>query len=507
MKTKIKHVTLWNAGCSLLLQLVTIFSGFIIPRCILNLFGSEANGLVSSINQFLNYVALFEGGLSSVIMASFYKPLHDNDQNKISSIVKTTQHFYKKLSYIFLGYSFLLALVYPFFCETTFSYSYLFSLTIILAIQIFVQYHFAISWKLLLNADKKVYLVSLIQIFFILLNTILFVVLSTYFPNLHFLKFVSALVYFLQPLLYHLIVKKYFQFSASASVSSQLLKSRWDGFSTSIAAFIHKNTDITILTFFTNLKVVSVYSVYSLVTNGLRQVITSFSAGIIPTLGHSYAKNDPEELKQIFSFYEFIIFFSTFFCFTVGGLLITPFVLLYTRHVTDIYYQETLLGVLLVLAEGIFCLKEPFVNLSYAANRFKDIKKHAYIEAFLNMFFSILLVFPLGVNGVALGTLIAMTYRTLYHVFYLKKEILYRPIKFFFKKLFWFSLASVLGIFCCRCFFPILELTVFSWLKAAVLYSCILFVLYLIISWLFFAKDWEIIKVFLKKNKKKLTFN
>ena len=49
MKNK---VTLLNMVSGLVLQIFTIISGFIIPRIILEYFGSEVNGLVSSLNQF-----------------------------------------------------------------------------------------------------------------------------------------------------------------------------------------------------------------------------------------------------------------------------------------------------------------------------------------------------------------------------------------------------------------------------------------------------------------------
>ena len=70
-----------NILSSLILQFATIISGFILPRIILSSFGSETNGLVSSLNQFLNYVSLLEGGVSGVITASLYRPLKSLSQN------------------------------------------------------------------------------------------------------------------------------------------------------------------------------------------------------------------------------------------------------------------------------------------------------------------------------------------------------------------------------------------------------------------------------------------
>ena len=74
MKNRFKNTTLLNIICSLFSQLIAIVSGFLIPRLILLNFGSEVNGLVSSIGQFLSYVSLVEGGVSGVVTASMYKP-------------------------------------------------------------------------------------------------------------------------------------------------------------------------------------------------------------------------------------------------------------------------------------------------------------------------------------------------------------------------------------------------------------------------------------------------
>jgi peptidoglycan biosynthesis protein MviN/MurJ (putative lipid II flippase) len=48
---------------------------------------------------------------------------------------------------------------------------------------------------------------------------------------------------------------------------------------------------------------------------------------------------------------------------------------------------------------------------------------------------SLLLVKPLGLVGVALGTVAGMTFRTFHTVWYLSKHILYRPIYIFLLKL------------------------------------------------------------------------
>ena len=72
---KKKNIALLNTITSLILQVLTLINGFIIPRIILVYFGSEVNGLVSSLTKFLSYIALLEGGVTGVVMANLYKPL------------------------------------------------------------------------------------------------------------------------------------------------------------------------------------------------------------------------------------------------------------------------------------------------------------------------------------------------------------------------------------------------------------------------------------------------
>ena len=49
-----------NIISSLLLQLVTVICGLILTRAIIGKYGSNVNGLISSITQFLTYITLLE---------------------------------------------------------------------------------------------------------------------------------------------------------------------------------------------------------------------------------------------------------------------------------------------------------------------------------------------------------------------------------------------------------------------------------------------------------------
>ena len=114
--------TMLNTVSSIMLEIIVIINSFIVPKIILNYFGSEVNGLVSSLTQLLNYISLIEGGVTGVVMANLYKPLVNKDFEKVSSIINTTEKFYKKISAIFIVYTLCIGLIYPCIISTQFSY-------------------------------------------------------------------------------------------------------------------------------------------------------------------------------------------------------------------------------------------------------------------------------------------------------------------------------------------------------------------------------------------------
>ena len=490
-------VTLLNMIMALIQQICTIISGFIIPRIILSYFGSETNGLISSLVQFLNYIALVEGGITSVVTARLYKPLVDGDYDSVSSILVTARNFYRKISLIFIGYAIIISIAFPLLKLTEFSFMYVFTLSMVLSVGIFIQYMFSLTLKTVLDADKKSYIVTSTQSLIIVLNIILGIISVNIFPSAHLLKGITALLFVIQPIVYGRYIKAHYPINWLAPANNELIKERWNGFAINTAAFIHNCTDIAVLTVFTDLKTVSIYSVYALVTNGLKQLINSLFTGITPVIGQSYAKGDEIDLNMKFDVYEYICFILVFLVFTMSALLITPFVLLYTKGVYDANYNQVTFGVLMSISEALYLIKMPHLTLSYTANRFKDISIHAYIEAGINIIVSIILVNSFGLVGVALGTIAGMLYRMIFHVWFTGKIIRNRKQLIFFKKLLIFAITTVFGVLICRAI-PISIEGIASWILCAGLYFIVLFILYAGLSMVVFRGEVDYIYHYLK---------
>lgn len=415
---------LLNTVSSLMLELVTILVGLIVPRLILTNFGSQYNGITTSIAQFLTVISLLRSGAGGVTRAALYKPLSTNDTERISGIIRATEIFMRRIALIFLGIILIFACIYP-IVVTDFGWFFTFLLVLILGIDSFFNYYFGISYQILLMADQREYIYSTIRIVSTIFTAIVSVVLIQLGSNIHIVKLGAAFSSLISPFMLYLYTRKYYKINANAKPDNTAIQQRWSAFVHQIANYVHGNASVMVLTIFSgDIKEVSVYAVYSMVISKIRTLVKSLTTGMEAIMGNMLAKDDKKAVIENFRLMESITFLSSDFFFGCTGALILSFVTVYTRGVIDVNYYRPLFAILFVLSEYIYCIRIPFISLVQSAGHYKQTKNSALIEAILNLLISIAFVFKFGLIGVALGNLTAMIYRTIYLIIYSYKIIL-----------------------------------------------------------------------------------
>ena len=415
-----------NITISLLQQLVTVICGLIIPRAIIGTFGSSVNGLISSITQFLSYITLLEAGIGPVIKAALYKPIANKAKEQIEKILKASQKFFRIISGIFLVYLFILCFVYPMIVSNEFEYGYTISLILIIAISTFSEYYFGMIYKLYLQADQKTYITSIIQIFVTILNAIIVIILIKCGSNIQIVKLGTAFVFVLRPILQNIYVRKKYNINLKNVKEKYDLKQKWDGLAQHIASVVHTNTDVAILTLFCGTIEVSVYTVYIYVINGIKNMVQALTKGVDSAFGDMMARNEKNNLNRSFRIYELFYYTLITIVYIITMVMILPFVKVYTIGITDTNYYRPLFAILIVMAEFVWAIRQPYNELVKAAGHFKETQIGAWVEVFTNLTISIVLVFKLGMVGVAIGTLISMVIRTIEFMYHTSKYILKR---------------------------------------------------------------------------------
>lgn len=425
----------WNIITSFLGQIITVLCGLVIPRLMVQTFGSEAYGATASIAQFLAYITLLEGGIGGVARAALYKPLAEGDNDTISAIMAELQRFFRIVAWIFLVYVLVLACSFRSISNVTaLDWSTTFLLVVIISISTFAQYFIGITNIVLLQAAQRAYIGTIISISATVMNTILVVLLVNARCSLLTVKLVSSCIFVLRPVLLQLYVKKNFQLSKPAKRNKEVLSQKWTGLGQHIAYFLHSDTDIMVLTLFANLSMVAVYSVYNMVVSNIQFLTSSFTTGMEALFGDMLAKEEKQELDETFDRYEMLISVVALVMFATTMVLIMPFVQLYTDGITDADYWAPAFAVILILASLLYCLRIPYHSVVIAAGHFKQTNLASYGEAAINIVSSIMLVKQFGLIGVAVGTLVATGFRFLYYVIYLSRNIMYRSVGKFLKR-------------------------------------------------------------------------
>lgn len=462
-----KRKLLLNTLTGMLRQITVVICGFILPRYMLLYFGSSLNGLISSISHFLNFITFLEMGVGAVIQSNLYGPLAENRIDKISEIFMASERFFRKIAWIFIGYILLLLFVFPTLINNDYDGLFTASLIIIVSISLFAQYFFGISYQLLLNADQKSYIQNMIGIITVILNTLFCIVLMKQGRSIHVVKLVSAIVFLIQPLFLATYVKKHYQIDRHIRIVGEPIKQKWNGFSQHLAAIICNNVDVVVLTLFSTLTNVSIYSVYYAVTNGVTQVILNGATGLESLFGSMLAKKEQDKLIVTFEAAEWLLHICVTILYSLMAVLIIPFIQIYTAGITDANYIIPSFGIMLALAYGSMCIRIPYFRIIKAAGHYKQTEIGAYISAFINIVLSVGLVFPFGLTGIAFGTLAALLYHTCYFAIYLRKNIICRSIKHFVHYLFLDILAGGI-VYVLTARMKLSSLTYYAWFILAI---------------------------------------
>ena len=461
-----------NTVSSLIAQITALICGFILPRLFLQHFGSEVNGLVNSIMQFLSVISFLELGVGAVVQSSLYKPLAEKDNQKISKVMVSANKFFQRLAQILLIYVVVLMLVYPLIANQNFGFLYTATLIVAISISSFAQYYFGIVNSLLLNADQRGYIQYNAQTITIILNTLVCAIMISMNGTVQMVKLATSLIYLAKPLTLHFYVNRNYQIDWKIEYAEEPIKQKWNGVAQHIASVVLDGTDTIVLTIFSTLSNVSIYSVYFLVVKGVKTLFLSMTNGIQALIGELWAKQELKQLNEFFAWVEWVIHTGTTYVFSCTAALIVPFVQVYTFGIRDANYIQPTFAVLLTLANAMHCLRLPYNIMVLAAGHYKQTQKNYIVAAVLNIIVSVLTVKSLGLIGVAIGTLVAMAYQTIWLAVYDSKHFIFWSLRNVIKQ-FAIDVLSAALVIAVGCQMSLKEPSYISWILMAIKVSAV----------------------------------
>lgn len=407
---------LYNTIFTALLQVVTIISGFVVPKIMLKYYGSEINGLVTSITQFISYFNLVEAGLSGAAIYALYKPLADRDTNQVSRIVAASKRFYIQSGYVFTALTIVLAFLYPLYISTEhYSSLWIAFLVIVLGSNGFLEFFTLSKYRVLLTADQKTYVVSIASLIQIGVQMLIIAFLSPLHINVVWVRAIAVVAILLRSVILWAYCKRnYPEVDYTAEPDTKALNKRWDALFLQVLGAIHKGTPVVLLTVIVkDLALISIYSVFHVVVGGLSSILGIFESGLAASFGEIIARNQKQTLQKAYTEFEFVFYSLMGMLFSVAFIMIIPFVALYTVDVHDANYNMPIVAYMMLLDGFLYHSKTPQGMLVIAAGMYKETKWRSFTQGMIALVGGAILAIPFGIYGILAAAILSNVYRAI----------------------------------------------------------------------------------------------
>ena len=411
-----------------LMQAVIFVVGLLVPRYILLYYGSEINGIATTVSQIINYASLLEAGLGLASIQALYRPLAAGDILGINGICSATRSYYLRLTGWFslvIGGS---AVVYALMAQGTTDRLTIGLIVLAIASSSIIEHAFHAKYNVLLTADQRLYVVSFAKIVGLLLQAGVKLVLIAAGAHIVVVYALGSLALVARiPFLKWYIRRKYPQVSFEGPMDLSALKQRSALLIHQLAGLVVNNSGAIIIsvTSAEGLKLASVYAVYRLVYKNMYSLVTgAFSNGSVASFGRLLAADRLEDARRSFRQFEVLYYAVIGILYGSIAALILPFVRLYTAGVSDVEYVLPVLALLMTVAEVLNCTRVPCGMLINAGGHFHQTKYRALLEAAINFTVTFLLIGRYDIYAIVIAGIVSYIYRVTDIVIYGNRKIL-----------------------------------------------------------------------------------
>lgn len=476
-----------NIIVALLCQGVTFVFSFATKTIFINLLGDEYNGLTSFFQNIVAVLSFTELGVGTAIIFALYKPIADNDIEKLKSLMDFYKNVYRIIAIVVFGLGVLVTPTLKFFLETDVPLGNVSLYFMIYLGNTAVSYLF-IYKSSILNADQRNRTVKLITtVFLILRNAIEIGVLLLTHSFVAYLC-VQLACTILNNLTISTVANKYYPWLKEKA--TKLEKTERKGIFNDVKSmFIYRvggililNSSSIIMSKIVGVVTLGFYSNYNLFIGTATTLLDLVFAALTGSLGNLNSSKDTKSSEKVFKECNFIGFILFTIC-TVG-----MFVLL-----DDVVYiwlgPERVLGkaVCFAMVSNLYTygMLQGMMAYRNTTGLFRKTKYIILVTCILNIGLSIAMGIKWGLVGLLIATSIArMATNFWYEPLMLYKKIFKMPAtKHFVKQAMYFATTLVSGgitYFVCEKLFT--EVTIFSiavkFVLCVAIPSIIIFVLY-----------------------------
>ena len=427
------HRSVMNIKVGMLFYMLSLFLAFFSRKIFLDCLGAEFIGLTGMLMNIMSFLSVAELGIGTSIVYFLYKPLQEDNHEKINEVMSMLAYLYRCIGAIIGSLGIAVSLFFPWWFD---------NLTTGLPLVYFAFYSFLASSvagyifnykQLLVSANQKQYLVNAYFQTISIVQSIVQIFLAYYYRNLWLWVVVGLIFTIIGIIIFnHRIQQLYPWLSINLSEGRknlkkypEVLKKTRQIFIKKMKDFILYRSDEVMVGMFVSVVKVAFYGNYTMIINKLNFMVNILSEGLSAGVGNLLAEGNERNIMKIFweltaarFFILGIIIFSLL-------MFLQPFIGCWLGQ----QYQLSNIIVYLVIFNLFIRYQTAAVYIYIgSAGLFSDVWA-SWAELIVNISVTLLLAPIYGIAGILLGKIVSFGFiSTFWKPYYLFSQAFHRSV-------------------------------------------------------------------------------
>lgn len=448
------HRSVMNIKVGMLFYILSLFLAFFSRRVFLDCLGAEFIGLTGMLMNIMSFLSVAELGIGTSIVYFLYKPLQEDNHEKINEVMSMLAYLYRCIGFIIGGFGAIISLFFPWwFCH----------LSTGLPLVYFAFYSFLAASmsgyifnykQLLVGANQKQYMVSAYFQTIGILQNLTQILLAYYYRNLYLWVVVGMIFTIIGIIIFNYRIRQLYPWlkinikegKINLKRYPEVLKKTRQIFVQKIKDFILYRSDEILVGAFVSVIQVAFYGNYTIITNKLNYLVNILSDGLNAGVGNLVAEGNEQNTMKVFWELTAIRFFITGI--VVFGLLLflQPFV---TCWFGPQYRLSDLIVYLLIFNIFIFLSRGVVENYISAHGLFSDVWA-SWTELALNICITLCLAPFYGIVGILIGKIISVFFIAMFwKPYFLFNKGLKKNVSVYWKGMSSYYIIFALFLFIC----------------------------------------------------------
>ena len=440
-----------NIKTGAIVQIINKLMAFVVRTVFIRALNTEYLGVNGLFTNILTILSFAELGIGTAIIFNMYKPIAEDNKEKVKSLMKLYRKSYNIIGVIVFVLGLCMIPFMDFIIKDAPNIKE--NLIIIYLLYLFntsSSYFFTYK-KSIISAHQKQSIIDNIDSIFYLLKSILEIILLVITKNFIIYLLIQILGTFLENIIISIKANKLYPYLKEKDVKKLEKEENKNIFDNVKSLIIYKfggvimnGTDNILISSLLNVSVVGLCSNYTLIINSIKSIIVSSLNGVTASVGNLNAIGETKQKEKIFyqlTFINYIIYSFLAISFIV---LLNPFISLWLGNK---YVLEIAVSIALGLNFFIDGLRNPGYIYRTTLGLFQKAKYTPYIAVITNIFLSIILCEKMGVAGIFLATVIAQLVSYCWIDPYLIHKYEFKTsVKKYFKKYIIYVLTFIISV-------------------------------------------------------------